>query len=153
MSKRPRLPLIILIRSLPGSTCASSYTNSMHFYMIFATLLFLSFHPIYNYSRTSIYRSRIYRFPAFTIRHFRSRKKSHINNVIYSRINSSANYRFPAFVDCKSRSRHSFSRVNRLKKKFHGSIYLRYILFELQIWQHSSHVYHVTFSLPSAISR
>ena len=71
---------------------------------------------ICNYSRTSIYRSRIDCFPASTIRHFWSRLKFHINNVIYSRIHRSPNYRFPAFIVCKSTSRHRISRMDRLKK-------------------------------------
>jgi len=69
-----------------------------------------------KYSRTSIYRSRIDRFPASTIRHFWSRIKFHINNVIYSRIHRSPNYRFPAFIVCKSTSRHRISRMDHLKK-------------------------------------
>jgi hypothetical protein len=40
-------------------------------------------------SGTSIYRSRNHRFPACTGRHFWSRMKFHINNVIYSRIHHS----------------------------------------------------------------
>jgi hypothetical protein len=38
------------------------------------------------YSVLSIYRPRILRFLVFTVRHLRSRIKSHINNVIFSRI-------------------------------------------------------------------
>ena len=68
------------------------------------------------YSGTSIYRSRIDRFPACTIRHFWSRIKFHINNVIYSRIHRSPNSRFTAFIVCKSLSQHSISRMDRLKK-------------------------------------
>jgi hypothetical protein len=69
------------------------------------------------YSGTSFYHSRFDRFPAYTIRHFWSRIKFHINNVIYSRIHRSPNYRFTAFIVCKSRSGHSISRMDRLKKK------------------------------------
>ena len=74
------------------------------------------------YSGTSIYRSRIDRFPASTIRHFWSRIKFHINNVIYSRIHRSPNYHFPAFIVCKSTSRHRISRMDRLKKKLKRNI-------------------------------
>ena len=73
-------------------------------------------HDATVYSRTSIYRSRVDRFPASTIRHFWSRIKFHINNVIYSRIHRSPNYRFPAFIECKSTSRHRISCMDRLKK-------------------------------------
>ena len=70
------------------------------------------------YSGTSIYRSHIDRFPTSTIRHFWSRIKFHINNVIYSRIHHSPNYRFPTFIVCKSPSRHSISCMDRLKKNW-----------------------------------
>jgi len=56
------------------------------------------------YSGISIYRSCNNRFPACIIRHFWSRMKFHINNVIYSRIHRSLNYRFTALIICKSRS-------------------------------------------------
>jgi hypothetical protein len=68
------------------------------------------------YSRTSIHRSRIGRFPAFTVFYFWSRNKSHINNVIYSCIYRSANDRFPALIVCKLRSLRSISRINCQKK-------------------------------------
>ena len=86
-----------------------------------------------QYSGTSIYRSRNDRFPACTVRHFWSRIKFHINNVIYSRIHRSPNYRFTALIVCKSRSRRSISRMDRLKKKkLKRSIYyLLYLLFGL----------------------
>ena len=73
---------------------------------------------ILQYSRTLIYHSRIDRFPASTIRHFWSRIKFHINNVIYSRIHRSPNYCFPAFIVCKSTSRHRISRMDHLKKNW-----------------------------------
>ena len=83
---------------------------------------------IKKYSGTSIYRSRNNRFPACTVRHFWSRMKFHINNVIYSRIHRSPTYRFTALIVCKSRSRHSISRMDRLKKKLKRSnYYLRYL--------------------------
>jgi hypothetical protein len=49
------------------------------------------------YSVLSIYRPCILRYLVFTVRHLRSRSKSHINNVIFSR-----NYRFPAFTAVKN---------------------------------------------------
>ena len=76
------------------------------------------------YSGTSIYRSRNDRFPASTVRHFWSRMKFHINNVIYSRIHRSPNYRFTALIVCKSRSRRSISRMDRLKKKIEAKYLL-----------------------------
>ena len=81
-----------------------------------------------KYSRTSIYRSRIDRFPASTIRHIWSRIKFHINNVIYSRIHRSPNYRFPAFIVCKSPFRQSISCMDRLKKKLKRSICVTFSL-------------------------
>ena len=76
-----------------------------------------------KYSRTSIDR-----FPASTIRHFWSRIKFHINNVIYSRIHHSPNYRFPAFIVCKSTFRHRISRMDRLEKKLKRSICVTFSL-------------------------
>jgi hypothetical protein len=84
------------------------------------------------YSGTSIYRSRNDRFPACTVRHFWSRMKFHINNVIHSRIHHSPNYRFTAFIVCKTRSQRSISHTDRKKKELKRSIYyLHYLLFGL----------------------
>jgi len=84
-----------------------------------------------HYSGISIYHSRSDRFPACTIRHFCSRMKFHINNVIYSRIHCSLDYRFTALIVCKSRSQRSISRMDRLKKKFEA----KYLLFALpSLW-------------------
>ena len=100
------------------------------------------------YSGTSIYRSCNDHFPACTVRHFWSQMKFHTNNIIYSRIHRSLNYRFTALIVCKSQSRCSISRMDRLKKKLRWSIYyLRYLLFGLQIWQHSNAV--TPHTLPS----
>ena len=77
----------------------------------------------HRYSGTSIYRSRNDRFPACTVRHFLSRMKFHINNVIYSHIHRSPNYHFTALIVCKSQSRRSISRMDRLKKKLKRSNY------------------------------
>jgi hypothetical protein len=116
-----------------------------------------------KYSRTSIYRSRNLRLPAPTTRHLWSRIKFHINNVIYYRIYHSPNYRFTTFIACKSRPRHRISRMARLRKKIEVSylcgihvahqchmwqtvclyrlpVFICYILFGLQIWQHSNSV-------------
>ena len=81
-------------------------------------------------------------FPACTIHHFWSRMKFHINNVIYSRIHCSPNYCFTALIICTSRSRSSISRMDRLKKKLkrRSIYYMCYLLFGLQIWQHSNAV-------------
>jgi len=83
---------------------------------------------ILRYSGTSIYRSRIDRFPASTIRHFWSPINFHINNVIYSRFHRSPNYRFRAFIVYKSPSRHSISRMDRLKKKWKRNICVTFSL-------------------------
>ena len=72
----------------------------------------------HTYSGTSIYCSRNDHFPACTVRHFWSRTKFHINNVIYFRIHRSLNYRFTALIVCKSRSWRSVSRMDRLKKNW-----------------------------------
>ena len=69
------------------------------------------------YSGTTIYRSHNNRFPACTVRHFWSRMKFNINNVIYSRIHRPLNYRFTALIVCTSRFRHSISHMDHLKKK------------------------------------
>jgi hypothetical protein len=81
------------------------------------------------YSVLSIYRPRILRFLVFTVRYLRSRIKSHINNVIFSR-----NHRFPEqpfsrIHSCKKRSRHSISRINfsasiDWEKKFWSEIFM-----------------------------
>jgi len=118
--------LNILLLSTVFSYPTSQYTAAIHYLQLFH----ISIH-----SRTSIYCSRINRFPASTIRHFWSRIKFHINNVIYSRFHRSPNYRFPAFIICKSTSRHRISRMDRLKKI--EAKYLRYIIFGLPVWQHS----------------
>ena len=65
----------------------------LHPCIIFFKWSQLGAHYFSVYSGTSIYRSRNDRFPACTVRHFWSRMKSHINNVIYSRIHRSPNYR------------------------------------------------------------
>ena len=130
--------------------CSHQHMNSMlqnfqgtgHYQCI------LIYKYIYIYSGTSIYRSRNDRFPTCTVCHFWSRMKFHINNVIYSRIHRSPNYRFTALIVCKSQSQHNISRIDRLKKKLRWSIYyLRYLLFGLQIWQHSNAV--TPHTLPS----
>jgi hypothetical protein len=75
------------------------------------------------YSVLSIYRPRILRFSVFTVRHLRSRIKSHINNVIFSCIHRFPELPFSRIHRCKKRSRHSISRINfsasidRLRKK------------------------------------
>jgi hypothetical protein len=84
-----------------------------------------------GYSGTSIYHSH----NACTVRHFWSRMKFHINNVIYSHIHRSPNYRFTAMIICKSWSWRSISRMDRLGGKnffLKWSIYyLCYLLFGL----------------------
>jgi hypothetical protein len=64
------------------------------------------------YSVLSIYRPCILRFSVFTVRHLRSRIKSHINNVIFSRIHRFLEQPFSRIHSCKKRSRHSISRIN-----------------------------------------
>jgi hypothetical protein len=137
MQARKELPLLHTRQSITQSDLSYVVLIQLILLMM-STRLLETCRDIY--SGTSIYRSSINHFPAYTIRHFWSRIKFHINNVIYSRIHRSPNYRFTAFIVCKSRSQHSISRMDRLKKKLNRSIYLHYILFGLQIWQHSNAV-------------
>jgi hypothetical protein len=83
------------------------------------------------YSRTSIHRSRIGRFPPFTVQYFWSRNKSHINNVIYSRIYCSANDLFPALIVCKLRSWRRISRMNRQKNWLGNMVIIICVTFSL----------------------
>ena len=100
------------------------------FFMYYIANIFEPGHS-FKYSGTSIYRSRNDRFPACTVRHFWSRMKFRINNVIYSRIHRSPNYRFTALIVCKSWSLRSISRMDRLKKKIEA----KYLSFALpSLW-------------------
>jgi len=101
------------------------------------------------YSGILIYRSYNDCLPACTVRHFWSRMKFHINNVIYSCIHRPPNYCFTALTVCKSRSWHSISRMDRLKKKIEA----KYLLFALpSLWtinvarQQCSHTSHMALS-------
>ena len=83
------------------------------------------------YSGTSFYHSHNDHFPACTVRHFWSRMKFHINNIIYSCIHRSPNYHFTALIVCKSWSWYSISHMDHLKKKNWIEVFVICVTFSL----------------------